>query len=873
MDLLERSQFLEALGGFLHEAAAGHGRLVFVRGEAGIGKSALVQGFCKTAGARAKVAVASHDALSTPSPLDPLIRIGPTLGLPPGLFLDPGISRQQLHHEILAALRGSDLPTVLVGEDVHWADEATFNLIRFLGRRIEDLPVLIIITFRDDELGPNHPLRLVLGDLASIPSIRHISLPRLTRAAVRTMTAGYPVDADALHALTGGNPFFVTEILAGGATGMPTSVQDAVLARAARLSPKARRALDAAAILGSPIDPALLTAVIEEPAEQVTEEWLATGIVESHAEALAFRHELARQAILAVMSPVRSLVLHRRVVAVMERDPVLRRDVARLAHHAEAAGMGDAVLRYAPAAAERAAALRAHREAAAQYARALRFADQLPPAQRADLYERRAYECYLTGLLDEAIAATQAALALRRETGEVEKFGDVLRWLSRLHWFVGDSAAAEQTAREALAILEGLPPGTELARAYTNLAQLRMLSQEAEEAISWGERAIALAERIGDPEILAHALSNVGAAKLSVEDETGRPLLERSLALTKGHGYEDHVSRALGLLAWNEIKQRRHAAAREYLEQGIAYTTEHELDAMGHYLLAERALLRLQQGDWDNTLHDARAAGQHPAAIVHVRIVALTVLGYVQARRGDPDPTALDDALAIAEKTGQLMRIGPVRAARAEASLLAGDPARAALEARAVLGEAVRLRDRWLAGELALILHQTGVDVGSEVDLAGLADPFASQIRGDWQGAAEQWQALGCPLETGRALAAGDAAAVQQSWAIFDQLGARVDAAIAAQRLRELGVHRIPRGPRPATRANPALLTQRELEVLALIAEGRPNREIAARLFLSPRTVGHHVSSILAKLGARTRAEAARASAHLLQDRQPAPPI
>jgi DNA-binding CsgD family transcriptional regulator len=864
MELLERSAFVEALRGFLREAAAGEGRLVFVRGEAGIGKTALVERFCREARPSARVAIASCDTLSTPGPLGPLIHIAPALGLPADLLLEPGVTRERLYQQILAALAAG--PAILVGEDAHWSDEASLNFIRFLGRRIGELPALLIVTYRDDELGPRHPLRLVLGDLAAAPGIRRMTLPRLSLDAVRVLATDHDVDPDALYELTAGNPFFVTEVLAAGGTELPPSVRDAVLARAARLSPEGRSVLDAAAVIGMHAEPDLLDAVIGGPTEAWVEECLAVGVLQPAGDRLAFRHGLAWRTIRAALSPARRIALNRRALAMIEQDPRLRRNLTRLAHHAEEAGDRDAVLTYAVAAARQDGALRAHREAAAQYARALRFADHLPPDERAELLECRSYECYLTGLLDDAIAERQAALELRRVSGDRLKEGDGLRWLSRLHWFAGQNAEAERAGRAALAVLDGLPPGPELARAYSNQSQLRMLSRDTADAVAWGERAIALAERLGETEILAHALNNVGTAKLNVEDEDGRVLLERSLALARRHGYEDHVSRALTNLAWPALGNYRLSQAENLLTEGIVHTTEHDLDAMGAYLLAGRALLRLRRGDWSDALEEARAVERRSTATAVTRIVALTVLGLVQARRGEPPPAALDEALALAERTGELQRLGPVRAARAEAAWLAGDAARAAAEARAALADALRQRDRWLAGELALTLHRAGE---RNLPEDGLAEPFALQIRGGWQSAAVLWHELGCPLEEARALVAGDEAAVREAWATFDRLGARPDAAMASKRLRALGVRQIPRGPRPATRANPALLTPRELEILALIAEGKPNREIADRLFLSPRTVGHHVSTILGKLGVRTRADAARAAVghDLLQDR------
>ena len=384
MELLEREPHLEQLEEHLRQAAAGHGRLVLVGGEAGVGKSTLADEFCRRAAADAVVLRTSCDALSTPGPLGAVRDLAPALGL----LIDDrpldGDARDRLFREVLAAFAARPGPMVIVAEDAHWSDGASLELLRFLGRRIGELPVLFVVTYRDDEIGADHPLRLVLGDLATASTVHRIGVRPLSEAAVQLMAAGSGRDAATLHRLTGGNPFFLTEALAAGGETVPATVGDAVLARAARLSPEARAVLDVAAVIGSTID-ANLFLTVAGPVLDEADECIARGLLRGTDDGLTFCHDLAREAILAAIAPLRRRLLHARVLAALREVPETERDLARLAHHAEAAGDRAAVLEFATAAAEQAAALHAHREAAAQYARALRFADRLPAAERAPL--------------------------------------------------------------------------------------------------------------------------------------------------------------------------------------------------------------------------------------------------------------------------------------------------------------------------------------------------------------------------------------------------------------------------------------------------------------------------------------------------------
>jgi DNA-binding CsgD family transcriptional regulator len=867
MQLLEREPALDALGGWFAEARANHGRVVLVGGEAGVGKTTLVNEFSVRHGHTGRILRGACDALTTPRPHGPLADVAPALGGRLDRLLREEASREVLFSTLLERLLAARVVTVLVIEDVHWADEATLDLLRFLARRLGAAPVLLVVTYRDDEVGPLHPMQLLAGDLATSALVRRLRLAPLSRQGVAVLAGPHGVDPDALYETTGGNPFFVTEVLAADDAAIPATVLDAVLARAARLSPPARKVLDAAAVVAPPVGTWLLAEAAAAAPDHV-DECVAAGMLREQAGGVAFRHELARLAVERALAPGRRAELHRRALAGLLAQPGAAPDPARLAHHAEEAGDAAAVLDHAPAAARRAAALGAHREAAAQYARALRFAGGLAPAELAELLEAHSYECYLTDQLDQATASRERALGCWRALRDPGKEGDTLRWISRLAWLQGRHSDAQRAGREAVELLAARAPGPELAMAYSNLAQLGMLANDVDEAVAWGDRAIELAERLGQAEILAHALNNVGTAELQAGRPSGQRTLERSLALAQAHGLEEHVARAYTNFASVALHRREYTLAFRYLDEGIRYCTERDLDTWGLAMLADQARADFEQGRWTEATRNVEVVLRDPRTSPPSRIDALAVLGRVRARRGDPGVwPPLDEALALGTGIGELQRLGPVAIARAEAAWLANDPA----AARAVVEDVLELAERtegeaWLAGELAFWLWRLGGPDRFQPGWLpeGAAEPFVLQVAGDWGAAAERWRAFGCPYEAAGALADSDQEGqLRAALAELQRLGARPLAAAVARRLRELGARGLSRGPRPSTRANPANLTARETEVLALVTEGLRNADIAQRLFVSTKTVDHHVSAILAKLGVRSRAEAARAAARL----------
>ncbi len=865
--LLERSGQLRALGGALAAvAASGRGRVVLVAGEAGIGKTALLRRFCAGVDGSARVLWAGCDPLFTPRPLGPVLDLAGVIGGEVAARAADGARPYDVAAALLRELAAG--PSVVVVEDVHWADEATLDVIRLAGRRVGDVPALLVLSYRDDGLDRSHPLRIVLGDLPGSDRVTRLALAGLSPRGVAELAGPADVDARELHRWTAGNPFFVTEVLAAGTGLVPRSVRDAVLARAARLGGPAREVLDAAAVVPGPAELWLLDA-LASAASEALDECLGAGMVVLAGGRVEFRHQIARQVVEESLPPGRRAGLHRAALAALAGQAAP--DLARLAHHAEAAGDADAVLTYAPAAAERATAAGARREAAGLYARALRFAGALEPTGRAGLLERFAAVAYYTGMDEEATAALREAVEIHRAHGDLLRQGDTLRRLAIQQGKNGSMAEARAAMAEAVTVLEELPPGPELARTYNAMAAVLGVGDD-DAAIRWGEKAIQLAERVGCLDAIGDTLNIVGTVELRQGNPDGLVKLDRSRDLAQQAGDERGVARAYLHPAMVLAGRREWVLADRYIQPGLAFCRERGLDAWQGLLTTLAAEAALARGRWDEAGSTATRILAWPAeGFAHMRASALVLSARVRARRGEPGYwLLLDEAAAIAKAGPVMLSALQIAAARAEAAWLEEAPPERTGEETGPAGEPGLADARWFAGELEVWRHRAGLDGG---DPAGLPEPYRLEITGDAAAAARWWQERGCAYEAALALAgSGDRAALRRALDMLHGLGARPAAAVVARRLRALGEHGVPRGPRPATAANPAGLTSRQTEVLRLVAAGISNTEIAARLVVSGRTVDNHVSAILRKLGARTRGEAGTQAAQLGLARPQQPP-
>ncbi|MFI8228387.1 ATP-binding protein [Streptomyces sp. NPDC085900] len=844
--ILEREPELELLASAAQQAADGAGAVALVFGEAGIGKSSLVGALPERLPGQARVLVGQCDDLTTRRPLGPFRDLVGSVGADLARAVTEGADRHRVYESLHAELAVTPHPAVLVVEDVHWADEASLDALRFLVRRMDRLPALLVLTYRDDELHRGHPLRHLLGQVSRAPRVHRLPLARLSLDAVRELSAAGRLDPAQVYQVTSGNPFFVTEVLAAGGTGgVPPTVVDAVLARLRGLRPDTVDALEQLAVVPSAVERRLVDALLTDGVA-VLAEAEQRGLLTVTPERIAFRHELIRRAVADSVPAARRIELDRHVLAALAALPGA--DAARIVHHAARAGDLDAIARYGPDAARDAADAGAHREAAAQLRLVLRQRHRYGPAELAELLERHAVESYTIADTAAAVTAEREAVALRRSLGDILALGSDLRWLSRIHWWAGDADQAQAAAREAVAVLEHAGDDRLLALAVSNIAQLRMLSDRYSEAVEHAERAIVLARKADDSAILSHALNNLGTARWRGGDPDGRKQLEESLEVALGAGEVEHACRSYANLIWNLLDNLQYADADRFLPPALDLADRAEHLGFLTYLHVELALRRLAAADWED-------AERHAEFGIHdfppARCPALTVLARVRVRSGRPGAgELLAEAREIAVRTRELQRTGPVAAAQAEAAWLRGDADAVVAAAAPVHAQARHLSGIPYGAELGYWLTKAGHPVPTDDS----DHPYALQARGHWREAAAVWKAAGCPYEHAAAFAESPHPADKlEALAELDVLGAEPLARRVRAELRRLGVRHIPRGPLAATRGNPGRLTERQLQVMRLLAQGLTNAEIAARLVVSVRTVDNHVRAVLGKLDAPTR--------------------
>lgn len=844
--ILERSEQLAELADAARAAAKGQGGVVLLHGEAGIGKSSLVDALRGLLPAEGRLLVGYCDDLSTARTLGPFRDLVGVVsaGLCRALQDDP--DRDRIFSALLTELNWPRHPTVLALEDLHWADDATLDAVQFLARRIRTLPAVLLLTYRDDELAIDHPLRALLGVLARVEGTRRLPLPRLSVEAVRAL-AGDGASAERIFAVTSGNPFFVAESLSSGVDDVPRSVADAVLARVLRLDAGSRAALEQLAVVPWSLEPWLVDLLVDDA--RTLDRAQHIGLLEAHHGRVAFRHDLTRRAIADAVPTPRAEQLHQNVVsALLSRSDV---DSARVMHHATLARDHEVIARYGPAAAAEAARTGAHREASAHY-RTLVREENLPGAgDRCTYLQGYAVECYTIGHTQAAVSAQLEAVDLLRTRGDPTALGEALRWLSRMQWWHGDRLAAESSAQEAVATLEPLGTTSALAMAYSNIAQLDMLAYRRT-AVPLARQALAAARTSADPDpgTLSHALNNLGAARYHIGDRGGLDELLESLRIALANNEIEHACRAYVNLTWCHVDDFLLDQAQDYARSGLDLARETEQLSFGDYFSLSEARIRMHRADWSGAVAALDQLSSRPL----LRSPALALRGRIATRHGETGSgDLLRGALARADSTHEPLWQAVAAAATAERAWLRGDLATVARIAYPPFAEATRTGAGLVWPELGYWVSK----VDPDLRLDPSDHPYALLVAGRCHEAATRWRDGGCPYE--QALALSESSDTDDQLAALhtlDGIGAAPLARIVRARLRRGGVTHIPRGPAPVTQANPAGLTNRQLDILRHLMTGASNADIADRLVVSIRTVDNHVAATLQKLDVHSRSSA-----------------
>ena len=853
MELLERKDSLDVLSQLVTDVSAGEGKTVLLSGEAGIGKTSLIKYFTNDLNSDIEVLWGACEALFTPRPLGPLYDIAYQIKSNLIKMLENEEKRVSIFSEFLNYLESTSHLKIIVVEDIHWADEATLDLIKFLARRINRTKSILILSYRDEEIGQDHSLHSILGDLPH-SEITRIRLYPLSETAVENLMKNAGIKSNNLYERTGGNPFYVTEVLAYKIDELPSSIKEAVIARTSKLSANTKEFLKIVSVIPSRVEIELLRKLSNEVEDHI-DQCINKAILTTENNLISFRHELARLAILNSIPEMKRIQLHQKVLNCLLEDNNQQALLARIVHHAAEAGDKNTIIKYAPQAAKQAALLGSHREAAANYLTAIKYSEDLSVEKKLELYNGRYYECYLIGQIEDAIEACKLTQEILIDLDDSLQLGENYRRLSRLMWYSDKHIKCVEYIQKAIKILENLPPGHQLAMAYSNRSQIFMLEEKTNLAVEWGEKAIRLARNLNNAEIEIHALNNIGTAKMRADDDNGEPILKKSLSLALQKGFDDQAVRAYINLGCNNLSRRKLEIARKYFAKGIEHCNIKDLDIHKSFMMGEISKISLDVGNWDEAVEKAEMVLKQKNTNIIDKIIPLSVIGIVRARRNDPGALiALDEAVSLSVHSGEFPDNLVAKITKAEAYWLLNKFDLIVNEIKTSYLNVIDSNNTWKIGELAFWLWKAGRL--SEVP-ATMAKPYLLQINGDWQGAADEWKKLGCPYQEALALADGNEESKRKALAILESLGATATVNLLKHQMRESGIKKIPKGPRKTTKQNPAGLTGRQMDVLKLLTEGLSNSEIAGKLFISPKTVDHHISAILSKLNLHSRTEAA----------------
>ena len=852
MELLERQDSLNELSQLVENVSVGKGRTVLLSGEAGVGKTSLIKCFTDNLNSDTEILWGNCDALFTPRPLGSLYDIAYQIESNLLYLLDHEEKRVSIFSAFLNYLENSSNLKIIVIEDIHWADESTLDLIKFLARRINRTHSILILSYRDEEIDLDHPLRSILGNLPHSETTR-IRLYPLSETAVDTLMKNAGIKNENLYQRTGGNPFYVTEVLANKNEELPSSVKDAVITNTSKLPADTKILLEIISVIPTKVELDFLRKLIGNVEEHI-DSCINKAILVVENKLISFRHELARLAILDSITEMKRIQLHKKVLDSLLENDNKQTLLAQIVHHAVQSRDKNAIVKYAPLAAKQASILHSHREAATHYQTAIENSKDLPKEEKLKLFEGRYNECFLTAQHKEAIKACESIQAILQDLNEPLQLGENYRKLSVSFESLTEPSKYEEYIEKAIEILENLPPSPQLAMTYSTRSSIYMGNEKPYLAKEYGEKALKIARTLNKPRIEIHALINLGIAKMYINDETGERDLIKSLSLAHSQEFYTGVLRAFVNLGLCNLARKNFENAQKYFTEGISYCHENDLDMFRLNMIGGLSKIILDQGDWNEASEKAEYVLRQEIVDPLDQRIAFAVIGIIRARRNDPEALInFDKSIPTPDKKGECAFIAKM--AKAEAYWLSNKLDQVIEEIEANNMHIMESNNPWKIGELSFWLWKAGrlPEVPKNI-----AKPYLLQIKGDWSGAADEWKKLNCPYQEALALAGGNEEAKRESLNILESLGATATINLIKQEMRKEGIKNIPQGPRESTKQNPAGLTKRQMEVLKLLPEGLSNSEIASKLFISPKTVDHHISAILLKLNLHTRAEAAR---------------
>jgi ATP/maltotriose-dependent transcriptional regulator MalT len=861
MELIERDNFLGILQSRFDNTKEEGGHCIFLSGESGIGKTSLIRAFTRKTEGKANIYQGTCDSLFAPRPLAPVNDIVLKFG---NSF--PGKDSDLTDHtsfftSVFQELKNKKGTSLVIFEDIHWADEATLDFIKFLARRISQLQCLFILSYRDNEIHTDHPLRNVLGQL-NAGSFTRLQLPSLSKQAVEKMAAEKGYRGDDVYSISGGNPFYVTELLADYNTGIPDSIKDSILSAYNRTEEKTRQIWDLISITPDSFETKYIEKIEPGYASSI-ENSLASGILFIKEGRIFFKHELFRRTIESSLSPFKRVSLNKKILDQLLENFEQNGDIERIIHHAKNANEYELVVKYAPIAGRRAATLGAHTEAAKLFFSTIEYYQGNDSSTLIQFYEPYAYECYLTNQLKEAIIYQEKALHIWEGKNNIEKTGDTLRFLSRLWWFEGKRDKAETYAKEAIEALEKEPPSRIKAMALSNMSTLKLISYNLDESIAWGVKAIAIAKELADEAVLCHALTNVGASQCLIQSsrQEGIEKLQQSIEIAQKNCYHEDVARAYFNLAMHSVKMKDYVLAKRTFEESIQFCEDRDLDLYTILLLVFRARLHFETGNWPQAYDIANDFIKKENQLAIVKTWALVIVSTIKMRTGDSDLVPL--LLKAKEKAFETMEprsVIPTVIALLEYEWITGTSFINQAELNSAISLSRHKGNIYEKSEFAFWLLKVR---RQQLELDEYFEGYDLHNKSAALNAADLWKQLGCPYEQALALFEGDEDDKRMAVEIIHNLGADAVSEKMKFEMRTLGIKGIPRGIRKTTQANPAHLTKREMDVLQLVKEGLQNKEIARKLFLSPKTIDHHISSIFFKLDVTSRAKAIQEAIHL----------